>query len=166
MGDVHVGHDGAVAPNAVTMRSVVARWMVTHSRMLVRSPISTVVGSPLYFRSCESAPTTQPGKNLQSRPTVVFPSNVAFGPIKCLLNIHLGSDECKGFDNHPSAKVRRRIDVGKGETLADSWIIRVVWHAVPDDLGQHFSFGDKLTTHVGSAFMLTNPRRMGETNVR
>ena len=38
-------------PTRVTILSVVALWMVTHSRMLVRAPISTVVGSPLYLRS-------------------------------------------------------------------------------------------------------------------
>ena len=48
--------------------ALVPRLMVAHSRMVTRSPISTQVTSPSYLRSCGTAPTTAPGKTVQSQP--------------------------------------------------------------------------------------------------
>src|SRR5476649_2439498 len=52
----------------VFLSSAVPRFSVTHSRITVLSPMLTVLGSPLYFRSCGGAETTAPGKIRQFLP--------------------------------------------------------------------------------------------------
>src|SRR5688572_30504583 len=55
-------------PTLVVHRSCVPRLTVTHSRMVVLSPMMTVVFSPMYFRSCGMAPMTAPGNMRQPLP--------------------------------------------------------------------------------------------------
>ncbi len=55
--------------------------MVTHSLMVTLSPISTVVSSPLYFKSCGVAAITEPGNILQFFPILAPSIMVTFGPI-------------------------------------------------------------------------------------
>ena len=55
-------------PITVFILSEVPRLMVTHSLMVTLSPISTVVSSSLYFKSCGTADITEPGKILQFFP--------------------------------------------------------------------------------------------------
>src|SRR5579871_4057218 len=48
-------------PIVVSEPSPVPRWIVTNSRMTLRSPMRTLDGSPRYFLSCDVAPTTVKG---------------------------------------------------------------------------------------------------------
>jgi len=59
---VRVGHQqvaGTEPRYAAAAR--VPRLMVTHSRMVLPSPITVSVGSPAYFRSCGATPMEQNG---------------------------------------------------------------------------------------------------------
>ena len=48
------------APTVVLNVAAVPRLIVEYSRMIVPSPISTQVSSPLYLRSCGSPPRIEP----------------------------------------------------------------------------------------------------------
>ena len=61
-------------PIAVRPVAEVPRLMVQYSRMMVPSPISTQVSSPLYLRSCGSLPMTVPYPIFTPDPTRVFRS--------------------------------------------------------------------------------------------
>ena len=56
--------------------------MVTHSLIVVLSPISAVVSSPLYFKSCGIAEITAPGKIVQFFPILAPSIIVTLGPIQ------------------------------------------------------------------------------------
>ena len=56
--------------------------MVTHSRMVVLSPISAVESSPLNFKSCGTAEITEPGKIEQFFPMRAPSIIVTFDPIQ------------------------------------------------------------------------------------
>src|SRR5690606_19226271 len=60
--------------------SFVPRLMVTHSRIVVLSPISTVVTSPSNFKSCGSPEITAPGNILQLLPIRAPSIMVTLGP--------------------------------------------------------------------------------------
>src|SRR5829696_9238172 len=47
-------------PTRVTPLAMVPRFSVAYSRITVRSPTTSTVGSPMYFRSCGSVPSTDP----------------------------------------------------------------------------------------------------------
>ena len=55
--------------------------MDTNSRTMFPSPISRVLGSPRYLRSCGGAPTLANWKMRQPAPIVVRPVTTACGPI-------------------------------------------------------------------------------------
>ena len=61
---------------------MVPRFMVTHSLMIVLSPISAVVSSPLNFRSCGMALITAPGKMRQFLPIRAPSIMVTLEPIQ------------------------------------------------------------------------------------
>src|SRR5882757_1339874 len=52
----------------------VPREIVTHSRITVSVPISTLVGSPAYFRSCGATPTAAKLYTRHPSPSLVWPS--------------------------------------------------------------------------------------------
>ena len=58
----------------------VPRLIVQNSRNTLRSPISSRVGSPLYFLSCGSSPIEANWNTLHSRPIVVGPLITTCGP--------------------------------------------------------------------------------------
>ena len=120
VGHMDIRHDEAVVPDPghLAVRGC-SWWMVTHSRTLVRSSISTVVGSPLYFRSCESAPTTQPGKSFQVILTHFgVPNDGGVGAYPCSsTDVHVGADKCERLHGCVCADVRRGIDVGEWGNL-------------------------------------------------
>jgi hypothetical protein len=60
----------------------VPRLMVTYSRIVLSSPISTRVGSPAYFLSCGGAPIEQKCQMRLRRPTRVWPSSTTWEPIQ------------------------------------------------------------------------------------
>ena len=64
------------------MRSTVPLLIVTHSRMVVLSPIWVVVSSPLYLRSWGMAEITAPGNILQFFPIRAPSIMVTLGPIQ------------------------------------------------------------------------------------
>ena len=57
---------------------VVPREMVTYSRMVLLSPISTLVGSPAYLRSCGAMPMQVKEKMRLLRPMVRWPSRTTW----------------------------------------------------------------------------------------
>src|SRR5689334_22332707 len=59
----------------------VPRWIETYSRMVLPSPISTRVGSPLYFLSWFASPMEQKWKMRLSRPIRVRPVITLCAPI-------------------------------------------------------------------------------------
>ncbi len=69
------------SPMRVTaMSCTVPRLKVQNSRIVLRSPISSRVGSPAYFLSCGTAPSEQNWKMRLARPIVVRPSITQCGP--------------------------------------------------------------------------------------
>ena len=60
----------------------VPRWMVTNSRMTLRSPITRRVGSPPNFRSCGTRPIEAIGKISLPSPISVTPSMTHDAPIR------------------------------------------------------------------------------------
>ena len=103
-------------PTMVFPLLAVPRWMVTFSRILLLSPISTTESSPLNFKSCGMAPITAPGKrvlplprrvpdnkvtlfiNTLLSPTVTFLSIKQKGPISQFSPIFAsGSINAKGL---------------------------------------------------------------------
>ena len=70
------------SPMRVTPTSwAVPMLKVQNSRIVLRSPISSRVGSPRYFLSCGTAPSEQNWKMRLSRPIVVRPSMTQCGPM-------------------------------------------------------------------------------------
>src|SRR3990167_8017394 len=67
-------------PIRVTDLRSVPQLIVTYSRMVLSSPITSPLGCPLYFKSWGMAPTIAPAKIRQRAPTVVCPSRTACGP--------------------------------------------------------------------------------------
>ena len=61
---------------------LVPRLMVTYSRMVLPSPISTRVGSPAYFLSCGGAPIDAQCQMRLLRPMRVWPSSTTWAPIQ------------------------------------------------------------------------------------
>ena len=69
------------SPTAVTPLScTVPVLKVQNSRMVLRSPMRSSVGSPPYFLSCGAAPSAAKGKIRLSRPMVVCPSITQCAP--------------------------------------------------------------------------------------
>src|SRR5688572_13613345 len=69
-------------PSRVTPRSwAVPRLSVTYSRMVLRSPTSRRVGSPLYFLSWLASPIEQKWKMRLSRPIFVWPVMTLCAPM-------------------------------------------------------------------------------------
>ena len=58
----------------------VPRCTVQNSRKTFRFPITSVVGSPLYFRSCGGPPRAASGQMRLSSPIVAGPSRTAWAP--------------------------------------------------------------------------------------
>src|ERR1041384_5893853 len=70
-------------PMRVTPTScAVPRLIVTYSRMVLSSPISTLVGSPLYFLSWGAAPMDANWKTRLRRPMRTRPSITTCGPME------------------------------------------------------------------------------------
>ncbi len=69
-------------PTTVLPTDAVPRLTVAHSRIVVLSPISTVVSSPLNLRSCGIPDTTADGNILQFFPILAPFIIVALGPIQ------------------------------------------------------------------------------------
>ena len=61
VGDVAAGEDIVVRADGVASPSPVALWIVTHSRMVLWSPISVRVSPPFHFRSCVFRPILAKG---------------------------------------------------------------------------------------------------------
>ena len=55
-------------------------WSEQNSRMVLRSPMTSSVGSPAYFLSCGGVPIEQDWWIRLSRPIVVRPSITVCGP--------------------------------------------------------------------------------------
>ena len=68
-------------PTTVFPLALVPLLIVTNSRIVVLSPISTVLSSPANFKSWGTAPITAPGKIVQFLPILVPSKIVAFEPI-------------------------------------------------------------------------------------
>jgi len=58
----------------------VPRFKVQHSRMVLLSPMTSWVGSPLYFLSCGISPIELNWKKRLPLPMLVWPSMTACGP--------------------------------------------------------------------------------------
>ncbi len=58
----------------------VPRWTVQNSRNMFRFPTTSVVGSPLYLRSCGGPPSAASGQIRLSSPNVAGPSSTACAP--------------------------------------------------------------------------------------
>ena len=81
--DVRRHHEEAAAADA-RLHAAARRCpglIETYSRTMLSSPISSVLGSPRYLRSCGTAPTLANGKMRLRAPMVVRPSTTACGPI-------------------------------------------------------------------------------------
>jgi hypothetical protein len=68
-------------PTVVLYDWVVPRLIVVYSRIVVPSPISTVVCSPLYLRSWGSPPKTVPTPTFTPHPSMTLRSRMARGAI-------------------------------------------------------------------------------------
>jgi hypothetical protein len=69
------------SPIRVTPASwTVPMWIEQNSRIVLRSPISSVVSSPPYFLSCGTPPIALNCEIRLSRPIVVRPSITQCGP--------------------------------------------------------------------------------------
>src|SRR5579871_6195891 len=67
------------APTVVLYEYDVPRLIVTYSRIVVLSPTSTYVTSPLNLRSCGSPPSTLPTPTVTFEPSFTFSWSVARG---------------------------------------------------------------------------------------
>src|SRR5262245_47651104 len=119
----------------------VPRLIVTDSRIVLSSPITASVRSPLYFKSCGIAPITANGKIVLRAPIVVQPSTTTWlrsfepGPIlTCGPTMHHG----------PTSTSRA--------SSAPGWMIAVGWIAmlhVPlgHEVGHQLGLGRLLPVH-------------------
>ncbi len=80
--NVAIGHNETITSYFGHLSIGSALLMVTHSRMVVLSPITARVSSPLNFRSCGTAAITDPGKILQFLPILAPSIMVTFDPIQ------------------------------------------------------------------------------------
>jgi hypothetical protein len=99
---VYISHQQAVAANSGgVFIQAVPRLRVTHSRMVVLSPMVTVLGSPLYFKSCGGCRYYSPREN-----TAVFTDTGAIHNYRIgahpgtFANLNIFVDSNKGLNNY------------------------------------------------------------------
>jgi hypothetical protein len=90
------------SPRRVTPESwTVPRLREQYSRMVLRSPISSRVGSPLYFLSWFASPIEQKWKMRLSRPMRVWPvSTFVRADRRALAHLHVAVDDRVRPDAH------------------------------------------------------------------
>src|SRR5512143_1283271 len=92
-------------PTVVLNDCVVPRLIVLYSRIVVPSPISTRVGSPLYLRSCGSPPRTERDVSLERH---------ARGDLAAVADDTVLADDGEGADLDVVADLRAPVDEGGG----------------------------------------------------